>query len=252
MTAAPQPESQRVAADIRARIQSGALPPGALLPSEREFIERYGVGKATVAKVISLLRAEGLVESQRGRGTFVRRAVPVIRHGHNRYSRRYREAGIAPFRAEVEAQGRQARVDVAGIDTVATPEWVADLLALNSDISVVRRRNVYRVDDEPVQLVITYIPASIAEGTSLETEVPKPGGIYAALEDLGHTLTRMTEDVTTRMPMPEERETLALDVGTPVLDLVHVSYNADDEPIDVSHFILHGSRNQLTYELPVS
>ncbi len=252
MTASTQPESQRVAADIRARILSGEFAPGALLPSEREFIERYNVGKTTVAKVISLLRAEGLVESQRGRGTFVRRPAAIIRHGHDRYARRHREGGKAPFRAEVEAQGCQARVDVTGIDIIEAPQWVTDLLSSAPRTRTVRRQNVYRVDDEPVQQVITYIPAAIAEGTSLETEVPKPGGIYAALEDLGHTLTRMTEDVTTRMPTPEEREILSLDVGTPVLDLVHVSYDADDEPIDVSQFILHGRRNQLTYELPVS
>lgn len=115
---------------------------------------------------------------------------------------------------------------------------------------VVRRENTYFVDDHAVQIVNTYIPSAIAEDTPLEEAVPGPGGIYAAFEHLGHRLTRMLEEVQARMPRSDEAERLNASPGTPVLDVLHVSYDQDETPMDVSHFILRGDENVLTYELP--
>jgi GntR family transcriptional regulator len=115
---------------------------------------------------------------------------------------------------------------------------------------VVCRENTYFADEEAAQLVNTYIPASIVADTPLEQAVPGPGGIYAAFEELGHTLTRMLEKVQARMPRHDEAARLNVTAGTPVLDVVHVSYDQDETPMDVSHFVLRGEENVLTYELP--
>jgi AcrR family transcriptional regulator len=57
---------------MRARIRSGALAPGVLLPSAREIAREHGVALATAAKVLAMLRRERLVRVERGVGTFVR------------------------------------------------------------------------------------------------------------------------------------------------------------------------------------
>src|SRR5687768_2353103 len=49
-----QPIYQRIASDLRASIESGELPPGTVMPSERELIERYETSKTTVAKALAL------------------------------------------------------------------------------------------------------------------------------------------------------------------------------------------------------
>jgi GntR family transcriptional regulator len=250
MTSPRLPRSREVAEELRRAIEAGDLSPGSLLPSERELMERYEISSGTASKVSALLKSTGLVESQVGRGLFVRRRTQLIRHAHDRYGRRWREAGKAPFRSEVEAQGRTAAVEVTSIERITPPQWVADRLGLTAEDQVVRRENTYSVDGRAVQIVNTYIPLGIAADTSLEETVPDPGGIYAAFEDLGHTLTRMLEEVQARMPRAEEAERLAASPGTPVLDVVHISYDQDESPMDVSHFVLRGDDNVLTYELP--
>lgn len=63
-----QPPYQRIAADLRRRIRSGAWSPGAPLPSWRQLQAHYGVGQGAVRLAMDVLRAEGLVEgSQRAR-----------------------------------------------------------------------------------------------------------------------------------------------------------------------------------------
>ncbi|APR76061.1 Transcriptional regulator, GntR family / Transcriptional regulator, TetR family protein [Minicystis rosea] len=64
--------SQRVVAALRARIRSGALAPGAPVPSARQIVREHGVALATAAKVLATLRRERLVRVVPGVGTIVR------------------------------------------------------------------------------------------------------------------------------------------------------------------------------------
>ncbi len=245
------PPSRRIADELRRAILAGELAPGALLPSERVLAGTHGTARNTARQAIAILQAEGLVDAQHGRGVFVRERQPFIRVAHDRYARRYREAGRAPFRAEAEAQGRTPRVQVSAIEPATAPAWVAERLSLEPGERVLLRRNRYLADEEPVQLADTYLPLSIAEGTALEREVPAAGGIYAALEALGHRLARIDEVATARMPLPEEAMALVLSPGVPVIDLRHTSYDQDGRAVEVTHSVLSADRNALTIHLPV-
>ncbi|MFN8633126.1 MAG: response regulator [Chloroflexota bacterium] len=68
--AEPRPY-QRVYADLRSRIEQGALAHGAQLPSQPALAAEYGVALLTVRHAIELLRRAGYVSVEHGRGTFV-------------------------------------------------------------------------------------------------------------------------------------------------------------------------------------
>lgn len=68
----PWPAYRRLADELRARIESGRLAPGELLPSESELCRRHGVSRDTVRDAIGLLRSWGLVEPRQGVGVRVR------------------------------------------------------------------------------------------------------------------------------------------------------------------------------------
>jgi DNA-binding GntR family transcriptional regulator len=65
------PPYQRIAADLRARIESGDLAPGDMLPSLARITQEYGVAKGTAVKALAVLRTEGLTRTVPGWGTFV-------------------------------------------------------------------------------------------------------------------------------------------------------------------------------------
>ena len=67
----PQSLYSQLAQDIQSRIRSGALPPGARLPTVRELASQLGVTRLTVHSAYSELQAGGWVEATVGRGTFV-------------------------------------------------------------------------------------------------------------------------------------------------------------------------------------
>lgn len=64
--------TQAVTNRIRQQILSGVWADGRLLPSERDLARRFGVARNTLRGIIRRLEAEGLLESQPGRGSVVR------------------------------------------------------------------------------------------------------------------------------------------------------------------------------------
>jgi GntR family transcriptional regulator len=105
------------------------------------------------------------------------------------------------------------------IDRVQPPPDVAERLDVPERTkSVLRRENVFYADDDPVNRVTTYVPWEIAKGTGLlQDEVPHQFGIHGVLEDQHHVMTRIREEVSTRMPRPDEIAALHLRPGVPVL-----------------------------------
>ncbi len=115
--------AQRVVTGVKDKIFAGDLPPGHKLPSETELVEEFGVSRTVVREAVTRLRAEGLVETFQGRGSFVL-AVPeptsftvesaAIRSHHD-------VLDMIDFRLGIECEAAAlaaSRVDAAGARTV--------------------------------------------------------------------------------------------------------------------------------------
>ena len=61
---------------LRDEINSGALSPGDVLPSELYLAQTHGLSQTAVRRAIELLKNEGLVTKRRGRRTWVRERPP--------------------------------------------------------------------------------------------------------------------------------------------------------------------------------
>jgi GntR family transcriptional regulator len=78
-----------------------------------------------------------------------------------------------------------------------------------------------------------------------------PGSLYARFADLGHEIMRVREEVTARMPTPDETRGLAIPDGVPVLDVVHTGIDAEGRAFEVTNFIMRADLNGLDYRMPV-
>jgi len=67
----PVPLWRQLASALRARIESGEIPPGRALPSRKQLEQEYDVGQKTVEHALSYLADEGLIESVHGKGNYV-------------------------------------------------------------------------------------------------------------------------------------------------------------------------------------
>lgn len=247
-----RPVYKQIADALRAQIETGTLPPGEKLPSESALTQQFKVSQGTIRQALAILRGEGLIVAEHGRGVFVRSRPKIQRLAHDRFARRHREQGKAAYLVEAEQTNARPRVDVSYVGPDKAPAEFARRLSVKTGTKVLVRRRRYLSDEQPTTLATSYIPWDIAAGTSMTEADTGPGGIYARIEELGHRLERFTEDVTARMPTPEEVKALRLPQGTPVLVLVRVAYDAEGRAVEVCDTIMSADHYVLSYELPAT
>ncbi len=187
-----RPVFKQIADGLRQQIQAGELGEGQQLPSESELMAAHGAARGTVRQAIMLLKGEGLVLTEHGRGAFVRLRPPLHRVAYDRFSRAHREAGKAAFLADAEASGYAASVDSLVVRRERASAEVARRLGVRAGSGVVVRERRYLADGQPVELATSYIPGSIGRGTAIEEADSGPGGIYARIEEQGHRSTTST------------------------------------------------------------
>ena len=102
------PIYRQIMRQIVEAIAAGRLQAGEKLPSHRELSERIVVAPLTVKKAYDELEALGYIETQRGRGTFVRAKLP----------RANRSAQIARLREDARNLLTQAYLAGLGLPEV--------------------------------------------------------------------------------------------------------------------------------------
>lgn len=221
-------------------IRRGDFRPRSKLPSERELVQRYGTAPQTVRQAIAQLKAEGLVVGMPGRGTYVRESPTIVRVGSDKYARW--------FQAEIAA-GLDWRQEIRELAEVPSPDWVAHWFGITPGTTVFTRRTRIWLEGAPTQLADSFYLPDVVRGTPVTQEDTGPGGSYACLEERGHELTRFREEVSLRMPSPQETRLLRLNKGVPVAELHRIAYTANG-PLEVLTAVLAGDRHIFTYEFP--
>ncbi|MGH3844796.1 MAG: GntR family transcriptional regulator [Pseudonocardiaceae bacterium] len=228
---------QRVARDLRDRVLNGTYAPDAKMPSLREIEAEFDVSRATSRAAYQVLISEGIVEGRFGGGYYVRSYRPIIRHGIQRLAGQARAEGRAIWDADPGTAGRELVVDQVQVATEEPPGDIANELNVETSTRTVVRRRRYVLDGKPVLLSTSYFPADIASGTRIEQEHTGPGGAYARLADAGEPPAWFQEDVTARMPSPEEARQLQLPAGTPVLAIRRVVWGPTGRGLEVNSMV---------------
>jgi GntR family transcriptional regulator len=239
-----EPAYRRILGELRSRILSGDLPPGAKLPSVRELAHQYGVPNGTVARAVAELRAEGRVISRHGAGVYVREFREIRRSSPSRLARDRWVRGLPIQDADTGDRPRAVDVEVG---EQPAPDWVALALGIEPGSPVAFRSRRFVVDERFVQLATSYLPADLARGTAIMHTNPGSGGIYARLTELGHAPVTFFEELRCRMPLPQETDRLQLPDGTPVIEITRHAFQVDGRCVEVNHMILDATAYVLDY-----
>lgn len=133
---------------LRTRVDDGELAPGDAFPTEAALMERYGVSRITVRAALDQLVRDGLIERQRGRGTFVRSDAAAPR------------SCVTSFTDQMLALGREPSTELLRLEELTAEERAAlDLpFAASQDVVVIDR--LRSVDGAVAGLVRTYLPSA--------------------------------------------------------------------------------------------
>lgn len=220
------------------------------MPSEAELVDQYGVARSTVRLALKQLAAEGLVYTTQGRGTFVADR-PVLRYPASvSHSRSRRETTATDVhQMDLAEQGRRGHHTIE-VEVLRAPDDVAARLELEEGADrVLVRRRVHFVDDQPSHIGDTYYPADLVADSDIATSGQLDRGGNRVLAELGHEVVRRRDEVSTRMPTPQEAQSLQIAGGVPVLITVRTGYDGADRPVALYWGVWPGDRHVLDYEV---
>jgi GntR family transcriptional regulator len=158
------PAYLRIASVLRDRIDAGELAPGALVPSERELGQTFGVSRMTARQALGVLESEGSVYRRTPRGTFVARPRLPMR--------------IGSFSSEVVRSGRRPGAELLWADRQLATPLVAQALGLRKNARVHALKRLRRADEEAIAVETTYFPAAI---TPRLLDQPLDGSLWSVL-----------------------------------------------------------------------
>lgn len=190
-----EPLYRQIAQDLRRKIESGELEPGAKLPNEVEFRDEYDASRNTIRDAIKWLTIRGLVETKPGQGTFVvRRIEPIVTtlsedpetgmaggEGKAAFAeiikrREQRKAQERQDREQARQEGRevedgepdlqdrpegQPRASVPTIEVKFAPDYVAERLRIPVGGEVLIRHQEFYMGRTPWSLQTTFYPIDL-------------------------------------------------------------------------------------------
>ena len=231
------PLYRQIEEDLRARIRSGDLRPGAQLATEQDLMEDYGVSRATVRQALAPLIGQGLLEIRRGLGTYV--AAPRFEHTIG---------GFYSFSREIERHGLQPGTRVLDLRTEPADDAAATALNQPVGTPVVALRRLRLAGDEPLVVETSYLPAQRFPG--LEKVDFSAVRLYDTLTTAyGCRPTRARESFEPVLPTAAEAELLGQPRHQPALRVERIAFDQDDEPIEFCRSTVRGDRYRYSVEL---
>jgi DNA-binding GntR family transcriptional regulator len=242
-----RPKYLQIVEDLRQKIASGELPPGARLPSRPEIQRDYGVSNTVALRVGEVLKSEGLAEARSGSGTYVRER-PQPKRMVRLFTLRLDSPG-SPFQADMERQGHRAAWAYESRTTIA-PDAIRERLELGAagpDEDVVRTDYVFTTDGEPAELSTSWEPFALTRGTPVV--MPEDGphvGVVDRMLSIDVRIDGCTEAVGARLGTSEECAKLRVPAGSVMLTLAR-TYYAQGRPVETADIVVSADRHELLY-----
>lgn len=235
------PKYQRLKQALLARVASGELAAGALIPSEPALCREFAVSRTTVRKAVGDLVHEGRLVAVQGKGTFV--AAPKVEE-------RFVQRALGIYE-DMERRGIEVTTRVLRQELVPAPPEVARRLRLDADTRVHHVVRLRMVDGEPVLVSTTYIPAALCP--DLVEQNLERGSLYRLLhERYGLALARGVRRLEAVAAGQREARLLEIALGSPLLLLESIAYLVDGRPLELSIALQRGDRTIVEVDFATS
>jgi GntR family transcriptional regulator len=275
---AQQPMYQKIAEDLRIRIELGAtfvspsdgpatpeptplesgqlpaaLRPGSRLPTELELCDAYAASRNTIREAIKRLISQGLVETRQGQGTFVIQAIdPFVTVRSPDPKLGVGDAGeeSASYLSAVNKQHRKARASEPRVEVQPCPREIALRLRIKPGNQVISRHQVRFIDEIPWLLQTSYYPMDfITKGATrlLMAEDITEGTVRYLAETLGLLQVGYRDWVTARGPDNTEQAFFGLAHDATVFELFRTGFAQNMKPMRVTVTVYPADRNQIIF-----
>ncbi|MCZ4314299.1 GntR family transcriptional regulator [Comamonadaceae bacterium G21597-S1] len=227
----------QLASVLRHRIAQGEFVAGGQLPTVAQLAEQYRLARITVRQAYGVLIAEGLITSQRGRGTFVVPQQPSPQAQGSRLRSAINDPGTQDLRFDILEQRSR----------VVLPEQLARGQPTCPHYHFIRKIHV--LDGEPFCLAEIYVASEIhakfPPGSEQQHKIAWLAGTYARkrLQRVQQTMTVAPADLVLARQ-------LGCGFATPVAQLARRIFDGADRLALAGMFWYRGDRFVADIEIP--
>ncbi|MBF8780809.1 GntR family transcriptional regulator [Pseudomonas fulva] len=215
------PRYQQLRDHLVEQIANNRWRPGEAIPTEAALASEFDMSVGTVRKAIDVLVAEGVLERQQGRGTFIRR--PQFQSSLFRF-----------FRFE-SATGERAMPQsrILSIEPLQAPSAVAQALGLATGGEVIRIVRTRLLDAKPVLAEEIWLPRQLFEPL-LEADLDRQGPLlYPIYEQLcGQVVAYAEETLTAEAVDAVHGRLLQVPAESPVVVIERLARDYAGKPLE--------------------
>lgn len=228
------PQFRQIADTLRRRIQTGEYRPGQIIPTAAQLEISFDVSNITIRKALSILSAEGLIESQRGRGTFVSdspddaRVLVALSHNFSEWAD---SAGGGSL---------EITQTVLDISVRPGPHGVAERLGVAGGTPLWQMRRLRRIRRNPVSYHINFGAVPLLGGIDAATMAGNRKFVDVVRQDCGIRLQKMEQTVEAIVADRDLAHLLEAKFGEPTFFVTNAYSDQNDEVVAVSHLYLRG------------
>jgi len=222
-----------IATSLRRDIHSGALAPGAAVPSEAQLSTQYGVSRGTVRQALAALRAEGLIIGGRGRLPRVTRSI---------LAQSFDE--MISFSAWAESLGRTPSARTLELKRRPVAGEAARKLALDLGTPVFEYKRLRLLDGEPAMVELTTFVEWVGR---LVMDCDLDGGsVYAQLGERGVVFGEAHQAIAAVPASAELATLLGVPRRAPLLEVARQTFDPDGVPLEWSYDTYRGDAFAIT------
>ena len=228
---------RQIADGIRAGLANNLADETGRLPPESELALRFGVNRHTVRAAISALAHEGVLQSEQGRGTFVRRRKRLV----------YPIGARTRFSAGFGGQARDRQTELLDHGREPASSQVAEALGIAAGDEVARLETLGTADGMPVSRATSWFSA--ARFPTIVETYGETKSITASLALLGVSdYLRASTGVEARHADEADANELQLSPGAIVLVTRALNVDTDGNPIQFSFTRFSADRVELVID----
>lgn len=218
----------QIAQALSGLIASGRLASGTPLPPERTLAEGIGVSRMTLREATSLLEQKGLLESHRGRGTFVT---------GNRLKKQQQE--MRGFTEEIRARGGVPSSRLISFELVEPSDDAREFFGLEPGQKVYEIVRVRSCDGKPLTQETVHLSQVMCPG--LERFDLARNSLYGILEQTyGLRMEGCVEEMSAEFPTATHVKLLGLPRNTAVLVVDRKSFADSGQPLEITRSVYRG------------
>ncbi len=222
------------------QIQSGQLQPGDLLPAEEDLCRLYGVSRMTARQSLQALKHQGLVRSEKGRGTFVIQPKVEKQIAH-----------LSGFSAEMRSLGMKPSSRILEQATKPASPEIALRLGVSPGLPLLELHRLRLADGFP--LAIEQVWLSLAEFPGIEKIDFTRNSIYETLrERYGIRVGSAEEIIEARTPTQREAKLLEISPRLSLLVISRTIRTIQAKPVEASLSLYRGDRYRAILNIPAT